>query len=555
MARTSRKQEKSLPCDSIPAIKVALYVRLSNEDNGGKGKDSISNQCEFLQKFAECFENTEIIDVYVDNGRTGTDFERPEWERLMKDIRKQKINCIIVKDLSRFARNYIEAGDYLEKIFPFLGVRFIAVNDQYDSANELFHEKDLITEFKNLANDYYSKDISKKILSAFEAKKRQGKYIGNKAPYGYELKSNKLVVDEWAARVVRKIFAWKMQGVSSYEIAMRLNQENESSPSKYAKEKGIKKYRNSKDVLWQQQAVNRILYNRVYIGDLVQGRYNKSIYSKETFEKKDMDTWKIAEGTHEAIIDRKLFYQIQEIKEKNRRIWKARQGKPGYGNVLEGILVCGICHRALKRSKEIRNGKIRYYFYCRYIYDHTQSKCNTSGVADYKIFDTVLKQIQLQIKLVVQLETMMLQNKENNDFTSEYQIIKQEWNQVKRELDRQVYLKTRIYEKMKQGILTQEEYLIEKKKYMVIISGLETQLRQKEKEIKESGQCVVEQNRWLKLFRHFSEATELTREMAVGLLERVEVFGDKRIHIQFRFKGEYEYLKSILDEGGNSVFG
>ena len=149
----------------------------------------------------------------------------------------------------------------------------------------------------------------------------------------------------------------------------------------------------------------------------------------------------------------------------------------------------------------------------------------------------------------------MLQNKENNDFTSEYQIIKQEWNQVKRELDRQVYLKTRIYEKMKQGILTQEEYLIEKKKYMVIISGLETQLRQKEKEIKESGQCVVEQNRWLKLFRHFSEATELTREMAVGLLERVEVFGDKRIHIQFRFKGEYEYLKSILDEGGNSVFG
>ena len=162
MARTSRKIENTLPQNTVMPVKAALYVRLSNEDNGGKGTDSIHNQLELLLNFAEGIENIEIVETYTDNGRTGTDFDRPEWERMLSDVKEQKVNCIIVKDLSRFARNYLEAGDYLEKIFPFLGVRFIAVNDQFDSEGKIFKEKDLITEVKNIANDYYSKDISKK---------------------------------------------------------------------------------------------------------------------------------------------------------------------------------------------------------------------------------------------------------------------------------------------------------------------------------------------------------------------------------------------------------
>ena len=214
MARTSRKQGKAAEQTIIPAMKTALYVRLSNEDNGGRSEDGIDNQLELLLDFIRRLEDMEIfsgnrhkpsgrkvknrkntympsgkkvetrkdtympsgrkieiIETYVDNGQTGTDFDRPGWEQMMEDVKEGKINCIIVKDLSRFGRNYLEAGDYLEKIFPFLGVRFIAVNDQYDSAGEIFPYKELITEFKNLANDYYSKDISKKIMSAFRAKK------------------------------------------------------------------------------------------------------------------------------------------------------------------------------------------------------------------------------------------------------------------------------------------------------------------------------------------------------------------------------------------------
>lgn len=295
MARTSRKIEDTLSKNRSLPVKAALYVRLSNEDNGGKGTDSIHNQLELLLNFAEGIENIEIVETYTDNGRTGTDFDRPEWERMLQDVKKQKVNCIIVKDLSRFARNYLEAGDYLEKIFPFLGVRFIAVNDQFDSEGEIFKEKDLITEFKNLANDYYSKDISKKVMASFNTKKGQGQFIGSMAPYGYILQENHFVIDELAAAVVRRIFSMKMQGKSFYEIAKVLNQEGIPSPSRYAGERGVKKYKDCSHILWQPQAVSRIIYNRVYIGDLVQGKYNCSIYSKEKQGKRKEESWEIAD--------------------------------------------------------------------------------------------------------------------------------------------------------------------------------------------------------------------------------------------------------------------
>lgn len=286
MARTSRKQGKTAGQTENSVMKIALYVRLSNEDNGGKSTDSIDNQLELLLNFTNQLENgealsgspdispgrkvetlkgacmpcgrkVEIIETYMDNGQTGTDFVRPGWEQMMEDAKKRRINCIIVKDLSRFARNYLEAGDYLEKIFPFLGVRFIAVNDHFDSAGEIFQEKELITEFKNLANDYYSKDISKKILSALRTKKEQGQFIGSKAPYGYILEQGHYVIDEPAADIVRRIFSMKMQGMSAYKIAGILNQEGIPSPSRYAGEQGLKKYKGCSDVLWQPQAVRQ----------------------------------------------------------------------------------------------------------------------------------------------------------------------------------------------------------------------------------------------------------------------------------------------------------
>lgn len=561
MTRTSRKIENTLSKNTVMPVKAALYVRLSNEDNGGKGTDSIHNQLELLLNFAEGIEDIEIVETYTDNGRTGTDFDRPEWERMLQDIKEQKVNCIIVKDLSRFARNYLEAGDYLEKIFPFLGVRFIAVNDQFDSEGKIFKEKDLITEVKNIANDYYSKDISKKIMASFHTKKGQGQFIGNMAPYGYILRENRFVIDEPAAAVVRRIFSMRMQGKSFYEIAKVLNQEEIPSPSRYAGERGVKKYKGCDHILWQPQAVSRIIYNRVYVGDLVQGKYNRSIYSKEKQGKRNEEIWEVAKDAHPAIVDRESFDSIQKIREKNRKTWQDKQGETGYENILEGILVCGICHHVLRRNKDVRKGKAQYYFYCGSAYNYSQVKCDTSSIADYKIFDTVFQQIKLQIDLAVEAKAVIEQMKKSSHFALQLKRKKQERAQAKEELGRYIYLKTNIYEDMKQGILTKEEFLLAKEKYALRIAELEEKLNKKEKELADFEQCMNGSNRWMKAFLHFQGVEELTRDMAVELLEKVEMFGDKRVHIKFRFRNEYDYLMSQIktedkkgsDECGRAV--
>ncbi len=546
MARKSRKQVKNLSKE-IELMKIALYVRLSNEDNGGAGKDSINNQIELLVNFAQRIEKSEVVEIYIDNGHTGTDFVRPEWERMLQDISCHKIDCVIVKDLSRFARNYLDAGEYLEKIFPFLGIRFIAVNDQYDSMNEMFPEKDLVTEFKNLANDYYSRDISKKVLSAFKAKKMRGEFIGSKAPYGYILRDNHFLVDEPAASVVRRIFSMKLQGVSSYEIARIFNQENISSPSRYAGEHGDRKYKNSGNTAWQPQAINRILYNQVYIGDLVQGKYNNSIYSKERQGKKAEEMWEIIENTHEAIVDRETFFQVQEIKNRNKKAWRDKQGGVSYENILEGILVCGLCKHPLRRNKDVRNKKVRYYFYCASAYNYKQSKCNTASIVDYKLFNIILEQIKLQIDLAVKVENLLEKLKKSKRYSDLYKGKMDELKRIQEKLDRTVYLKTCIYEDLKQGILTKQEFLLAKEKYTLDIKELEENLKKQEREIDTFSQCVSAENKWLKAFVAFRNAKELTRSMALALLERVEVYEDKRIHIIYRFRNEYEYLISQIE--------
>lgn len=551
MARTSRKQGKATARFKPTAVEAGLYVRLSDEDNGGRSADGIDNQLEYLLEFVRQFETVKVAETYMDNGQTGTDFERPGWERMMEDAKCGRINCIIVKDLSRFARNYLEAGDYLEKIFPFLGIRFIAVSDRFDSAGEIFPPKELITEFKNLANDYYSKDISNKIMSAFRVKKEQGQFIGGKAPYGYVLKNNHYVIDEPAADVVRRIFEMKADGISAYKIARILNQEGLPSPSRYAGEHGVKKYKGCSHILWQPEAVSRILYNRAYAGDLVQGKYNHSIYSREKRGKKEEAAWEVIEDAHPAIIDRDSFQKIQEIREKNRKVWKDRQGRPGYGNVLEGILVCGICHHAMWRNKEVENGRARYYFYCASAYGHSQVKCNTSSIVDHRIFDMVLKQIKLQIDLAVEADSLLERMKKSDCQLSAYRMKKKEAEQVRDELQRYVYLKTSIYEDMKQGILTKDEYLTAKERYTGKISELETELNSKQAELDHFKQCMTGENRWLKVFLNFRDAKELTRDMAVSLLEKVEVYEDKRIHIRFRFRNEYEYLTSMLQSSND----
>lgn len=295
---------------------TGLYLRLSHEE--ASDGLSLNNQREFLLRFAEGQKDLIIVDIYSDNGETGTNFDRPEWNRLMEDVRQKRVNCIVVKDLSRFGRNYIESGDYLETVFPSSGVRFIAVTDHYDTnnlnANEL---PPLSTMVKGIVNEAYAKDISRKIFTIKEIQQKNGQYYGNIPPYGY-LKDpqdpHHLLINPETAPVVRQIFQWKQSGLSHSEIARRLNEQSIPAPMRYQFLAGAVKSERFAHSIWQRMTIKVILENRTYTGDLAMGKKRRNLSMNMTkVQSIPHEEWTITADTHEAIISHEIFFEVQRI--------------------------------------------------------------------------------------------------------------------------------------------------------------------------------------------------------------------------------------------------
>ena len=257
------------PAQAQKQYRTAAYVRLSVEDSGKPGADTIEGQKNLLLRFIEDDPTLTLYRLFCDNGRTGTDFQRPEFEKLMDAVKRGEVDCIVVKDLSRFGRNYKETGNYLERIFPFLGVRFIAVNDGFDTLTAQRGADGYLVPLKNLINEVYSKDISKKSGSALAAKQKNGDFIGAWAPYGYRKQPDnprKLEPDETMAPVVRQIFRWRAEGVSVTQIARRLNDEGVPSPSAYLYNTGVCKTEKYNGVIWYVQTVKTFCPGKSTLG-------------------------------------------------------------------------------------------------------------------------------------------------------------------------------------------------------------------------------------------------------------------------------------------------
>lgn len=364
MARVSRKaaimQADMETTVSAPEriYQTAVYARLSVEDNNRAGdRESITMQRYMLEKFVSAQEDMRLCGIFCDNGETGTNFNRPNFERLMGEIRSRRIDCIIVRDLSRFGRNYVETGYYLEKIFPFLGVRFVAVNDSYDSAKDN-GGNELILSLKNLVNDLYAKDISQKINSALSTKQRNGEFIGAFPPYGY-LKSpedkHKLVIDPETAPIVREIFRWKLEGLGMIQIARRLNEREVSCPAMYQYLHGYKKKPpTGTGSIWQGQTIKMMTGNPVYAGHMAQGKTKKSLSDGQPTTVISKENWIIVQNTHEAIVGQDTFDRVQAIKEQRYEECCLRRGKyPTTENIFKGMLICGDCGTKMARYKDV----------------------------------------------------------------------------------------------------------------------------------------------------------------------------------------------------------
>lgn len=317
MARVSRKnvQLGITPIVSQKIFNTAIYARLSIEDNGKKG-NSIENQIYLIEKYISAKEDLKHIETFVDNGMTGVNFQRPSFQRLLEEVKRGRINCIVVKDLSRFGRNYIETGEYLEKIFPYLGVRFISINDNFDSLHE--NNKSLIISLKGILHDTYAKDISKKVSTALDIKKKSGKFMGKMPPYGYIRSAEnryKLVVHKERARVIKDIFTWRLSGMGIVAIAKKLNEMEIPSQLKL---RWIEGFEDGKETaLWQGSSILDILRNPCYIGCIVERKSYNELYKGKQLKIIPPSRWNLIKNTHEAIIDEDTFYKVQKMIEES----------------------------------------------------------------------------------------------------------------------------------------------------------------------------------------------------------------------------------------------
>ena len=343
---------------------ATLYLRLSRDDGDKEESNSITGQRELLRDFIRTRPELREYAVRIDDGFTGSNFERPSFKKMLEDVKAGRTNCIIVKDLSRFGRNYLDAGEYIEKIFPFLGVRFIAVNDNYDSLGGKNASDELIIPFKNLINEAYCRDISVKVRTQLEVKRKSGQYIGAFAVYGYlkdETDKNHLVVDEYAADIVRDIFSWKLEGVSPQDIASRLNRSGVLSPMEYKKSLGMEfatSFKANPQAVWSANAVLRVLKNPVYTGVLIQGRETTPSYKVRKRVTKPESEWAIAPDAHEAIIERRDFDSVQKTLSLDTR----RSPGDSAVQLFSGMVFCGECGASMVR-KTVPSGKKKYVYY------------------------------------------------------------------------------------------------------------------------------------------------------------------------------------------------
>ncbi|MEA5009064.1 recombinase family protein [Clostridium tyrobutyricum] len=558
MARKSRRQSAIAVKETVPQEKVfktALYVRLSIEDiRDRKDSDSIENQTYLIKQFVEERPYLDIYDIYTDNGQKGTNFDRPEFNRLMEDIRSGKVNCIVVKDLSRFGRDYLETGNYLEKIFPFLGVRFISINDNYDSFNPESSNEGLIISLKNLLNDVYTKDISKKIISTFRERQSKGEFLGAHVPYGYSRPldgSYKLVIDEEAASVIRQIYKWKVEGLSDTVIARRLNDMEIPSPSKYKYLKGEWKNARYNNNIWQRQAIKIITENEVYLGHKIYGKIQASLYEGKRKSRVPKDEWTIIENDHEPIIDQETFdivhnKRMEVHKEFSERLEKNKHFE-NKENIFKEIAICGDCKRKLLRRRRIKKGILSHYFLCSTYEDNSGYKCTRKHISEENMIDAVYGIICTQIELATTKDDIIKKANSSIRFKSEKDKIQSEIEKVETEIERKASLCSSIYDDYLEKLLTEQEYLFAKNKYEKDRDKLKDRLEKLRLEKKKYDETYTYENKWLAAFRAFKDEKTLTREMVTALIETVELCSNNEIEVKFKFKDEYEELVNYLD--------
>ena len=552
MARRSRTITDKIK-QKFRVWRIAIYIRLSKEDaRNNDESESVSKQRGIMEEHIASFNDGDeyiIVDEYVDDGISGTtDDERDDFQRMLGDIKKGRINCVIVKDLARSFRNYSDQGYYLDDWFPRFNVRFISLYHQpLDSYKEPQNMRSIAVPIQGVLNENHCAETSDKIREVFDMKRRNGEHIGSFAAYGYikdPNDKNALVVDEEAAEVVREIFTKFLDGMSKNAIVHYLNEHGVLSPAAYKRERLGLKYQNpsidpAKRPLWGAVTITGILKNRMYCGDMVQGRYRVKSYKIHVQEVVPEDEWYIVENTHEAIIDRDTFDKVQRLLLRDTRT--APQKKQIY--LFSGFLRCADCGKAMTRSKV--GGTV--YYYCRTYKDQSKSACTKHTIKHNRLEVAVLYAIQQQVYLAVDYTKTIERINRAPLVKSQSKKLSDAIEQKDRELAKIARYKQAIYQDWKDGEISHSDYRHMKEDYEEQAEALNEVIDKLRAEQAELENGIDTENPFLKAFRQYGNIEKLTRDVLIELVDHIKVYEGGNISIVFRFADELRRIQEFIE--------
>ena len=527
---------------------AVLYIRLSKEDGDKAESNSVSNQRDLIYSFLKDKKDIQVCDEKVDDGYSGVGFDRPALISMLEDVKQGKINCIIVKDLSRFGRNYIETGRYIQQIFPFMGVRFIAINDRYDSENIDSQTDNIILPFKNLMNDSYSRDISIKVRSQIEVRQKRGDYIGSFPVYGYfrdQEQKGKLVIDSAAAEVVRDIFDMRIKGYNNRRIADYLNEHGIPSPMEYKMLlhwRYTTSFKLKPQAKWSPMAVERVLKNEIYTGVMVQGKEKTLNYKVKKRIKVDKKEWIRVEDTHEAIISKEDFNIVQKLMLRDTRT--APDGTQLY--LFSGLLRCGDCGGNMVRKK-IRSAGGEYCYYICSNNKNDKSVCSSHRIREDVLSKVVLEMIRTHFSLISTMDELNGIIAKLPLQELEVQKKCRQLEERRKELIRYQKLKISVYEDYKEALLTKKEYLEMKEDYEVSCRQLEEAIETLESEVS----SLVKESRlhspWIERLKERGTISELDRGLLAMTVEEIIVMDSEHIKVHFKYRDEFEIVLQVLE--------
>lgn len=528
--------------------KAYVYLRLSKEDIEASESNSIINQRLLVEEFVKSQNDIEVVAEQFDDGYSGTNYDRPGFQKMLSDLKDGVADCVIVKDLSRLGRDYIETGNFLQYVFPAMNIRFIAINDYVDTVSSSQLDKNLLIPIKNLMNDTYCRDLSIKLRKQFKVQRSNGEFMGSFVFFGYKRDENnkhQLVPDEVAAQVVKEIFNLSLKGYSNKKIAELLNEKGVPSPKTYKNNMGINLksgFAEKEESLWGHKTIERILSNKIYLGILEQGKRQTPNYKVKKIMEKSQSEWDVVHDAHEAIIEKAIFDAVERMKKRDIRM----SPQKGHAPLFTGLLFCADCQKPVY-IRTVKRGNKKFFYYVCSTYKNGKG-CSSHSIKVEDLENLILRAINQQIITVVRLKQLSEDIGYVKIQKSKKQKLDYLINSKEAEISSKKAYQMKLSDFLLDEIISNDEYVTLRDRYVEQIAELEKQKSESLAEKQEVESGLSQNHTWMDTFTQYEKITELTREIVVILIDKVLIHDDGKIEIIFNFKNEYLELAEITQK-------